>query len=519
MALPEHDQEWPPPYTRAEQRLYRQWGAWYSGDPDVLGQVYGSGVTPGMGLDLKGWDRPLQYAGGTIGRVARWFWGAPTPAGQSRSTKIHVPVAADIAATSADLLFSEPPTLRVSGKKGQARLEKVLAEGGVNGILLEAAELGAAYGGVYLRVGWDTTMHDYPVIDILPADTGVPEFHSGRLKAVTFWRIVAEDNKVVWRHLERHEQGRVFHGLYQGDAERLGMPVPLVDHPATAHFAEIVDADGGFDSGFDKGLLVHYIPNMRPHRTLRGSQLGRSDYAGVEPLMDALDETYTSWMRDLRLGKSRIIVPEVYLANTGRGRGSTWDPDREIYSGLGMLPKPGGGDPMITLSQFEIRVAEHQQTAKNLLAQILRGAGYSVQSFGEAGEGAAVTATEIHSRERKSYTTRGRKIGYWTPALSWLSECLLAVDHAVFGTKVVSERATVEWPDGVMPDPESLSRTVEMLERAGAASLETKVRMIHPEWDDPQVKAEIARIRDEKGLNVPDPDRITETVVPAADED
>ncbi|MFI6813263.1 phage portal protein [Nonomuraea sp. NPDC050328] len=519
MPLPDRDMEWPPPHTRQENRLYAQWGAWYSGDPDRLSQVYGAGVTPGLGLDLKGWDRPLQYAGGVVGRVARWFWGSPIPAGQSRSTKLHVPIASDISATSADLLFSEPPTLRVPGKKGQTRLDKILADGGVYSMLLESAEIGSAYGGVYLRVGWNSEVADYPILDLVPADAAVPEFANNRLRAVTFWKVVHEEEKAVWRHLERHEQGRIYHGLYRGDRERLGMQVPLEDHPETAGFAEIVDAEGGLDTGYDKGLLTYYVPNIKPHRLLRGTSLGRSDYSGVEPLMDALDETYTSWMRDLRLGKGRIIVPEVYLANTGRGRGSTWDPDREVYSGLGMMPPANGGPSMITISQFDIRVAEHKETARTLLAQILRGAGYSVQSFGEAGDGQAATATEIHSRERKSFVTRGKKLNYWTPALAWLAEALLSIDLAVFGTKVVAEKATIEWPDGVMPDPESLSRTLDMLNRAQSASLDTRVRMLHPDWDDTQVKAEVRRLRDELGLNLPDPAELDETYVPGDGDD
>ncbi|MFI6909664.1 phage portal protein [Nonomuraea sp. NPDC050394] len=514
MPLPDRDQEWPPPSQRAETKLYKTWGAWYSGDPDRLSEVYGGGHVPSVGLDLKGYDRPLTFGGGFINRVARFFWSTPIPAGQSRSTKLHVPVASDVAATSGDLLFSEPPTLRVSGSTGQARLEQVLAESGAYGVWLEAAELAAAYGGVYVRVGWNTDLYDHPIVDALPPDCAVPEFSIGQLRAVTFWRVVRADDKIVWRHLERHEPGRVYHGLFEGDDDRLGIQIPLTEHPDTAVFAEMVDADGGFDSGY-KGLLVFYVPNMRPHRTLRGTSLGRSDYAGVESLMDALDETWTSWMRDLRLGKARIIIPEVFLQNTGRGRGSMWDPDREIYSALGMLPPPNGSsNQMITLSQFAIRVEEHQQTAKSLLAQILRGAGYSVQSFGEAGEGAAATATEIHSRERKSFVTRGRKIGYWTPCLAWLAECLLAVDNAIYGTKVVSERATVEWPDGVQPDPEALSRTLDMVNRAQAASADTRVRWLHPDWDDTQIRAEVERIKDEHGLNVQSPDELVDKYVP-----
>ncbi|MEU7855251.1 phage portal protein [Nonomuraea sp. NPDC049141] len=522
MPLPDHDQEWPPPHIRREMRLYEEWGAWYTGDPERLADVYGAtGMVHGIGLDAKSWDRPSKGFTGWIQRAARWFWGTQVPPGQVRSTKLHVPIAGDISTTSADLLFAEPPTLKVAGKKSQSRLDKIMHEAGVYGSLLEAAEIGSAYGGAYLRAGWDTDF-EHPVMSVLPPDAAVPEFSYGKLRAVTFWRVLAEDgDRQVWRHLERHEKGRVFHALYLGTADRLGDQVPLADHPETEVYTDQVDEDGGFDSRYPRGLLASYIPNMRPHRLIRGTSLGRSDYQGVEHWMDALDEVWTSLMRDIRLGKGRVIVPDIYLDTLGRGSGAAWDPDREIYSGLGMLPQPGASaNSMLTIMQFAIRVQEHVDAGKALTAQILRGAGYSAQSFGEAdGSGQAITATEVHSRERKSFSTRGRKIGYWTPTLRWAPDVLLSIDREVFGQKVSADKVEVHWPDGVQPDPEALGRTVELFNRAQAVSLETKIRMVHTDWDDHQVHEETERIRDELGLNVPDPDRMDDVLVPGAGPD
>jgi hypothetical protein len=51
----------------------------------------------------------------------------------------------------------------------------------------------------------------------------------------------------------------------------------------------------------------------------------------AETFLSAIDETYSSWMRDIRLAKSRIIVPAGYLASTGPGMGAGWE-DREVYA-------------------------------------------------------------------------------------------------------------------------------------------------------------------------------------------
>jgi hypothetical protein len=504
MPLPTGDIQWPPPACRAANRLYDKAGAWYSGDPDRLQAVYApAGGAPG--LDLKDYGRPSQYRGGIVGRVARWFWGSPTPRNQLRDTRLHVPIAGDIAATSADLLFSEPPALVVDDGTTQDRLDELMIEAGVYATLLEGAELAAAYGDVYLRVTWDPSLADHPLPDALPGDVAVPEFQSGILRAVTFWRVVHEEHGQVWRHLERHEPGRILHGLYKGTEDRLGRPMPLQEMPDTEPFAAQVNADGAILTE-TKVLTAQHIPNMRPNRLLRGSPLGRSDFSpGVMRMMDALDETYSSWMRDIRLAKARLIVPDSYLDTQGRGQGATFDLDREVYEAVRNMGDDAGRLD-ISAHQFAIRVAEHSGTAQDLTARIVRGAGYSMQTFGETGDVAA-TATEVVARERRSYTTRSRKITYFRPGLGRFIEAYLAIDAAFFRSGVTPQRPTIDWPDGVAVDPKALAETLEVLNRAEAASTEVRVRMLHPDWDDPEIAAEVQRIMDEKSLGeVQDPD-------------
>ena len=102
-------------------------------------------------------------------------------------------------------------------------------------------------------------------------------------------------------------------------------------------------------------------------------------------------------------------------------------------------------------------------------------------------------------------TTRGKKVLRWRPALAQLVEALLAVDREVFGGSIVPQRPSVEFEDSVQEDPLSLANTADVLRRAQAASTDTLVRMAHPEWDDTQLQAEVARIQQEAGTAVPDP--------------
>jgi hypothetical protein len=509
MALPAGGGAWPPKNLDPVFARLGAWAAWWCGDPDDLAGVYGPGGS--TVFDTTSRDRvlnhPSQFRGGVVGRMARWFWGEPINP-NVKSAKIHVPLAADIARTSAELLFAEPPKLSVASQDGgtatQDRLND-LVDDGVHATFLEAMEVCAGLGGVYLRVCWDVDVNpDRPWLAAVHADAAVPEWRWGQLAAVTFWEELSRDDKTVIRHLERHEPGVILHGVYKGTPEDLGKPVDLGAFPETANLAPIVQ------TGIPK-LTAEYIPNMRPNRLWRslpvGAPMGRSDYSGLEPEMDALDEAWSSWMRDLRLGKARIIASNQMLESAGRGQGARVDLDRELWTGMDMLGKPG--ELPLSEIQFQIRVDEHSRTTQALSEQIIRGAGYSVQTFGmadaAASRGAAMemTATEVAARERSSITTRGRKIGYVRPRVASVLETLLMVDAVVFHSGVTPVKPDMDFGPGVGESASEIAQTAQLLRNARAASTQTLVELVHPEWDDDQVAEEVARINAEGPASKP----------------
>jgi hypothetical protein len=312
----------------------------------------------------------------------------------------------------------------------------------------------------------------------------------------------------VWRLLERHEPGSIEYGLYRGDADTLGMMMALDDHPEAEDLVGRVDQNGVVATGVPR-LLVSYMPNVGPNRCWdhlpEAKAFGRSDFAGIESLMGSLDEAWTSWMRDLRLGKARIMLPQSMLEVEGPGGGGLFDLDREVFVQLNMLDD-GSGASSLAMNQFAIRVEEHERTCNALRGQILSSAGYSAQSFGDEGN-VAVTATEVAAREKQSLTTRGLKILYQRPALLDVLTTMLWVDAVNCGAKGIDPAAelTASWPQAVQPDPEATARTLSFLETAGAISTWMKVKTLHPEWDDEDVAEEVARIRDDHAVANPIP--------------
>lgn len=524
--LPAPKSPWPPPALKQILHHMDAWDAWYAGDGERLAVHYGSlGPTIGGALDH------VTMKPGLIGRMARWFWGQPATG--TYRTKLHIPIASDLCQAGADLLFAEPPTFAVDDTPTQDRLDQ-LCDDTLHSVLAEAAEIGGALGGSYLRVTWDrSVVADRPFLTAVHADAAWPEFRWGRLAAVTFWRVLLRDDKAVWRHVERHELdlngvGHVLHGLYEGDDGNLGRAIPLTELPATAPLAGEVDEQSAISTE-SPGLGVVYIPNQRPQRKWRkdpvGCNLGRSTLDGVEHLMDALDETYSSWMRDIRLGKARVFVSQDLVTDLGPGKGSTFDADQEIYAPLKTPPgslNPNGmsgtANASLAAQQFAIRYAEHQATASQLVEDILRTSGFSSQTFGMDEAGGRVsnlTATEVQARERRSYMTRDRMIRLWEPATAAITEKLLAVDRAVFNTQSTPQTPNVIFADSVQESQITIAQTAQALKAAGAASTQTLVQMVHPDWDDDQVKQEVQAIRDDEAAAMPQLPDPTQPLTPA----
>lgn len=473
--------DWPPPEWDAVYARYREHAAWYSGSPNQLAAVYYGGGNHSQGFWRTDFDR---------------FW-ARSPSPQTR-LMLHVPLAAALATVSSDLLFSEAPDFVIPGELDsegtiQTRLNALVREDSIIRTLAAQAESVAALGGGFLRVIWDSDLHDHPLLRGVDADAAIPEFDwTDGLAAVTFWKVIQRDQKEIWRLLERHEKGRILYGLYQGTDAKLGQRQPLTTMNVGIT-EEIVETQ-------IKALTAVYVPNVGPNRLFRGEPLGRSDYDGLEAAMDALDEASTSLQRDLRLGRARLIVPYEALESEGKGQGATFDLDKEVWEGAPVTLPNFNPEKWITPSQFAIRATEHLAVIRAKMEEVIVSAGYSNASFG-FDEGrytqVAPTATEIVNRERQSFLTRGKKIAYWRDPLERILEVLLAIDAEHFNQRHPVARPRVEFPDSIHDDEQHMATVVQILRAAEAASTEIRVRMVHPRWSDAEVEAEVKRIAGE----------------------
>jgi len=186
MGLPANNTVWPPKGEAARYDRQRFYSVWYGGDPDKLDALYMGGAVAGTEI-IEG--NAVRRA---LASVRRFFWGEAPSTGEKNS-KIHIPLAQDIATLSSELLFSESPLIKVDGpviedgdKKGQPteatiktqeRLEKILEKTNWRALAMAAAETQSPLGNVGLRVAWDKEIDpDHPFLSRVDGNALFPEY-------------------------------------------------------------------------------------------------------------------------------------------------------------------------------------------------------------------------------------------------------------------------------------------------------------------------------------------------------
>jgi hypothetical protein len=467
---------------------FRRWSAWYSGDPDELiaaygGSAYGQLITQRV-VDPR---RP----------TTRIMWGDPLSDGAD-DDRLHVPLASDLCAASAELCYADPPQFTATSTAAQDRVGEYVDAGLVD-VAAGGHEIGAALGGHYLQAVLPED--GIAQLESVAYDGAWPLFVRGQLKSVAFWWELETDNTGrVWRHFESHELdaqgiGIIVHGLYLGSRDNVGEPMPLNTRPETAYLTEPVWSSG------TPGMDVVHIPGRTPQRLWRadpiGRHLGRSVFQGIEGTLSQLDAAYTSWMRDLDLGRSRLLLADWLLQTTGPGKGATFDLDQRLIVPVALPAAVGtdNGTKPIEMVQFAIRVQEHMQTCQELTEVVLRAVSFSAQTFGEDEEGNAQTATAVMSKDSRSMRTRAKMLTAERVGLQQIVRKMLAMDQANGKGAVADEELTVTFPDGGQESILQLAQTAQALRAAEAASDETLVRMVHPDWSDTEVADEVMAIR------------------------
>lgn len=437
--------EWPPPHLKAEWRAIEGYVRRYQNDRDEL---------------LKN-DPEFKNADD-----------------EKKSLFTPVPLAAEMARLSSQLLFSAEPKL--VNEADQDLLDDVVKANGTGAFLLDAGEHVAVQGYGALRVIRDEEVSDFPLVTHNPANKTVFRVRHGRF--VTGGYVVVErrpdpfKDDLVYRLVEDHRPNQVERAVYKGNRTSLGQTIPHAGWP---------EEWAGLSERTDHRMNA---PTLYRWDNVPG---GWSDLSRLGVLFDRLNEA-----ESVGVDKLRMSVPIAVV-------------DRKISDRRGKVPMRGviltGGNvtqageslaKTVETIQREMDAEAHKLYVSHLRDSILMYAGYSLASWGLDDGGSADSGKALRLRQARTLLTKAGKDRTARDAITAAFAAACAWHRSA--SDVAPFEPDLQLGDGLPRDPLEDAQVVATKRAAEVESLETSIRELHPDWDQAAIEAEVGRLEKEK---------------------
>ncbi len=401
----------------------------------------------------------------------------------SYGRRIYTPaaVAREICNFSAEMLFSAPPT--ITFEDDEKLLENLQDANGLDSALTAIAAMIATQGRGGLRIINDENVADVPLITHVHEDEVIWDERHGRF--VVGGAVIIERQPTtqgglsadVYRLVEEHIRGGVSRRLYKGTSSMLGSVVNM----------DTLDEFAGLPEEEETGLDV---PTLIRWDNVSG---GYSDLAGAEALLDRIDADYSYGAEKSEKSRPISFAPASMFDDSGRVDLSGIIPIKQAnYRELGEddISKNYG------TIQPDFQSAETIAWIDFLVDSALMFMGYSKASYGRDEGGSADSGKALRLRQARTLLKKAGKDRMAAEAIT--NALAVAMAWHDNGTDVADYRVEMTLGDGLPRDSIEEAQEAGMWQAAEAISLEEKIRMRRPEWDEDAVDEEVQRIKGEQ---------------------
>jgi hypothetical protein len=248
------------------------------------------------------------------------------------------------------------------------------------------------------KISYDSETSDYPIVELYKPQNYKAVYKRDRLFELVFYNHY-ENNGTSYRLNETYGKGYITYALYQINKDGSELLVPLTELEETAELKDV---------------------SWKEKRILAGEKTNdKCDYDGLISEFDALDETWSQMMDEIRLGRSEVYVPEMLLTNR------TFNKFRKNYAELGNDERENGKNE-ITHIQPDIRPDQYAKAIAQITSNCLIAVGLSPFTVGINDEiGANASGESLTKREASSLRTRSEMIDGWEEFLEEMFMTLL----------------------------------------------------------------------------------------------
>ena len=280
------------------------------------------------------------------------------------------------------------------------------------------------------KISYDNSVSTYPIFTMYNPLEYRAMYKYNRLQSITFINKIKHGKENLELE-EEYGKGYIDYFLFKIKDDGTRMPIDLsyLDETSELRRVELKD----------KNLI------------LAGERVNeKSDYDGIVSEFDALDETWSQLMDEIRLGRSEVYVPEILLTN------KTFDRFRKNYPQLAPDNKETGQNN-ITHIQPNIRSAEYKNTIEILVNNMLVSVGLSPFTVGiDDSVGANSSGESLTKREATSLRTREDMVKTWEGFLTEMFNKLLIANDLFNKKQVQQYDVKVYFEDYITPSKEEV---------------------------------------------------------------
>lgn len=422
------------------------------------------------------------------------FWSAKTNA---RTRKIHTGLPAMIVDTLAYLVKTDMDKVKFKNDTGKEKWNEICKNEHFDfSDIVGMGIVGAlASGDGAWKISVDKDICDVPIVEFYSADRVEYEIKHGIICEIDFITDVPHKRKVL-KLKEKYRKGTVSYELYDNDR--------LLDEQMLEKITGLYNV-----SYEQKGNFSMAVP-FKIYNNPKHKNRGKSILEDKLDDFDAFDEIVSQWLQAYRTGRAQKYIPENLIPrSTENGELLPNNPFDNEYVSVEAVVSENGSSDQIQVVQPEIPYEAFLSGYTNYLDLCLQG----IISPATLGIDLSKTSSADAQREKKDVTgiTRNTITARLEKVLPDLI-CAIINTYDIMNNNAVEDyEPEVSFGEYGAPDFDSRVETVGKAASNNTMSIETQVREL---WgsskDEEWIKAEIIRIKHERGIEIIDEPKVGE---------
>lgn len=295
----------------------------------------------------------------------------------------------------------------------QQRLDEILDANDILVLLQTAAAFQSYSGSVGLKLNYDPTISNEPLITLYPKERTEVHKKYGKIIYIDF----IDEYDGGYKLISRYGLGYINYMLFRDDKR---VSVDLLNETAGLEDVAFFDKEGNI-----LPVMFGTIVNNR-------GTLNDSDYKGLIDTFHALDEAYSALNNYIRKTKPNIFITEDIAPKDANGRALPFNEFDSIITILDQsFNTDGSSNTKIDRETIKIEVQGYIDTIHKYRMIALETIGLSPATLGIDSAGANQSGEALNIRERASGRLRGEKLANWKEQLDTFFYSVIIFDYAI----------------------------------------------------------------------------------------